>query len=218
MLNVNPGDLQRGVGNMFATNLEGATLLAGLVGCDTYTIDNGIPYFSGDTERLEFVVGGPFGMIGRYTRKYECPTYRVQGASTTIYASGLAGGAAFYSVREDTPLMPYLLTVMDGKVLLSDLRVASCICGHEVELTQDDRVGLKLPALAMLAADSPRNPCVFPSESAFIFESTTVLTGRCAIGVNMIGSPRRVYAEFRSSWWPCSEYFRATICIGCVPW
>jgi hypothetical protein len=58
----NPDDLPEGVGNMFTTDLEGAALLAGLMGCDTYTIDNGITWFSGDTERLEFV-----GMIGRYT-------------------------------------------------------------------------------------------------------------------------------------------------------
>ena len=63
MLNVNPDDLPEGVGNMFTTDLEGATLLAGLMGCNTYTTDNGIPCFGGDTERLEFVAG----MIGRYT-------------------------------------------------------------------------------------------------------------------------------------------------------
>lgn len=178
-LTINPDDLPNGVTNPCAVNLGCAALLAGVVGCDKYTMDDGIPCFSGDNERLEFAPGGPFTMVGRYTQKLEMPSYLLQSHTTTIAAAGLGEASSFYSVIECTPMMPYLLTLMHSSMLLKDLRENRCTCGQEVDLAQEERTGLKLPALAMLAADTPMRPRIFPSKSALIFESTEALSQRC---------------------------------------
>lgn len=66
-LPVNSDELPAGCENPFAMQLECASSLVALLGCDTITEEGNALSFACENARLDLVPGGPYGRIGRFS-------------------------------------------------------------------------------------------------------------------------------------------------------
>jgi hypothetical protein len=187
-LAINPSDLPSGASDVFAIDLRCAAVLAGLAGCDTVTVEGGIPVFTSETDTLEFIPSGsfssfkfgPYQLIGRFIQKPGLSAYLLFNSRCVYIGTKLATGTLFYG--QNTECIPTLhehSNLMENRQLFDDLRINRCQCEYVVDVSHEERQGLKLPLLALLAADTPETARVFPSKKANIQETVRFLSQKC---------------------------------------
>ncbi|KAH6711737.1 hypothetical protein BKA61DRAFT_611510, partial [Leptodontidium sp. MPI-SDFR-AT-0119] len=183
--------------NPLAIDLACAALLAGMAGCDKLVMQEGMPTFSSDTCRLQFTPGGaPFTMIGRFKQELTMPTYCTY--SWGAFKSPLRGsmGALSYGSEETMPLTHWLASAdgMSCPNLFQDIQQIRCNCLHAVDVSSADRSGLKLPVLALLFADSPSHPRIFPSERCNLRQAVNTLADHSIYWRHVMDRRRETFA------------------------
>jgi hypothetical protein len=174
-------DLPRDMSSPFAIGLSVAAELAGVAGCDRLIFEDKSPTFCGECSKLEFTPGGPFDMIGKFTLRPVHPTYWLFSPKQMLLAISGAAGAFGYRNSEQI-VAKESLEVEDNKgsnLLIEDLHEKACRCPNMVRISRHQRIGLRAPALVLLAADSPRTTRVFPSTSFRIWEAIVELGRHC---------------------------------------
>ena len=177
-LPINYDDLPGDLANPFAVELGIVAILVGIAGCDTVIFNGHLPVFSGGNARLEFTQSGSNTWIGWLSQELGIPAYLGYAPRTVARASAYAGGTFFYRFGEPVPALAssesYLET-MQSPSLFQDLRTKQCRCPNMTEFSFRQRTGLRVPALVLLAADSPTAPRCFPSQACQIMESVQEL-------------------------------------------
>lgn len=172
-LTINPENLPQGTFDTLTIDLGCAAILAGLAGYDTMTVENNVPAFSSDTATLEFVRPGPFELIDQ---KPGLSTHLLFNSRCTYIGTKLALGTLFYGQNtECIPMLHDHFHLMENLQRFKDLRNNRCRCEQMVDVSAEERQGLKLPLLALLSADAPETARVFPSKKAQVLETVETL-------------------------------------------
>ena len=182
-LPINPDDLPQDLTNPFAIELGIAAILVGIAGCDTVEFNGSLPVFRGSNVRLEFTQSRSNTLIGRFSQELGLPAHLQYAPRTVARASAYARGTFFYGFQEPVPALASSashLETMQSPSLFQDLRAKQCRCRNMTEFSLGQRIGLRVPALALLAADSPTAPRCFPSKACQIMETVQELSNLCS--------------------------------------
>jgi hypothetical protein len=168
--------------SVLATDLGVVAILAGIAGCDTLVFDGEAPTFSSECTTLQFVLGGPLTMIGKFSQRPVYPTYWLFSPRLIHLSMAFAlGGLTYRCTTAVCAKEPPSNEDSQGLcVLLQDLESISCRCQSMVGISAYQVIGLRAPALVLLAADTPRTARVFPSQQCQIFESLIELVRHCS--------------------------------------
>ena len=180
---INPDDLPPSLENPFAIELSIAAILVGIAGCDTVVWNGPSPIFSGNNVRLEFSQSSPNMLIGRFSQELGHPVHMTYAPRTVARASGHGGGILFYGFQDSVPVLASnesSLEVMQSTSMFRDLQTKQCRCANMKEFSIHQRRGLRIPALALLAADTPAAPRCFPSKASQIMETVQELSDLCS--------------------------------------
>jgi hypothetical protein len=179
-LRIDQNDLLPDMTNPFAIELRVAATLVGIIGCDTVLFNRNMPTFSGGNAMLEVSPSGPTDGIGRFSQQPGLPAYIDYTSQTVNRATGYRGGSLSYKFEEPVPLMASdLAQYLQSPKLFHDLWAHRCQCSNMAEFSLSQRTGFRIPALALLACDTPRAPRVFPSKQCRIWEAVRELSRLC---------------------------------------
>jgi len=184
---ITPDDLPQDLTNPFAVELSIVAILVAIAGCDTVVFSDSLPIFSGGKTRLEFTQSGSNMWIGRFSQGLGLPVHLHFDPRTVCRATCYGVGTVLYSFQESVRVLAssesYLET-MQSPTLFQDLRRKQCQCPNMTEFSCRQRIGLRVPALALLAADTPTTPRCFPSRACQIPETVQELSNMCSFWRN----------------------------------
>lgn len=176
---IRDGDLPPDVTNPFAMELELVAVLVGLAGCDVVTLDDNLPTFSGGNATLECSKHISDSWIGHFLQRPGLPAYLSYSPRTLAKASMLASGIFFYKFDELVPLLSSL--GLPPPRIIRDLEAKRCQCESMTTFTANEWTGIRVSALALLAADTPNSPRIFPTKSCRISEAANKLSNSCPL-------------------------------------
>jgi hypothetical protein len=125
-----------------------------------------LPVFSGGSTRLEFTQSGSNMLIWWFSQKLGLLVHLTYALRTVARALVYAGGIFSYSSKEPVSVLASpesCLEAMQSPSLFQDLWTKQCRCPNMIGFSFHQRIGLRVPGLALLAVDSPTAPRCFPS-------------------------------------------------------
>jgi hypothetical protein len=173
---VNPEELPSGLLNPIAIQLNVAVLLAALAGCTTITVDANATSsltISCENATLEFSSAGPMFMMGKYRQNLNYPTYYFNSAESVSLACRVAYRFLSYC---KTPCPTDESLARDQGTKIFDHLREKCSTSNPLSFPSiASNIGLRVPAIALLAADTPRFIRVHPTKHCRIFEAVSGL-------------------------------------------
>lgn len=195
-LNIDVASLSPDVTNPIAIQLSCLALLAGLAGCERLNINQELPAFEGETTNIQFIAGGPFGMIGKYSDTGLSPRYcnyspRLIWSSTCISHGLLLWNAAVpIYMTEDHP------EDEEGLSMVSEnLRSNRCSCGAANIQIPTALSWLQRRVLALLVVDSPWSVRAFPYAKCQVTDAACQLVKLCPIWANTRREGTRLFGS-----------------------
>jgi hypothetical protein len=173
---VNLEALPPGLVNPFVIELKLAILLAGLAGCTSIMVnaDANTPLIAScENAVLKFSSAEEMPMIGKFHQRMTYPTYHMYTSSRVSHASVVGMKNLCYTNRL-CPTDENDASVQDG-LIFDDLRNKCSPCNHDSHPSKENNIGLRVPALALLAANTPPVVRAHPSKHCRIFEAISEL-------------------------------------------
>jgi len=180
-LPVDEYDVPQDIVNPFAVQLTVIAKLVGIIGCDGLEYVDDMPVFTGTRTRLEFRRDGHKAWIGRFTQEPGLSTYMFGNWMTVGKASIHAGGCVLYRLGIVIPLLETQAMEQPPHALIRDLQLKG---PSETPFVLGDYEGLRIPALALLAGETPTTSRAFPTRGCRVLEATQELSTLCAFWNN----------------------------------
>jgi hypothetical protein len=180
---VNPEELPPGLINPIAIELNVAVLLAGLAGCTTLTLDGNALLIGSGNATLKFSSAGPMSMIGKYQQNMNYPTYFLNDVGTLKLACRVSYGFLGYC-RTACPTDENFASYQETRIF-DDLKKKCSISNHHFYPSKESNTGLRVPAVALLAADTPPAIRVHAAKHCRIYEAVSKLVRESSIWTNL---------------------------------